>query len=92
MQQIIEVDNIKCGGCAKTIQNSLLKMPNIQKVTVEIETGQITVEGDNLNQEEISEKLLALGYPKKGTVSGFNSLKAKGKSFVSCAIGRMDKS
>jgi copper chaperone len=33
--------------------------------------------------------LLSLGYPEKGSVAGMEALKAKGKSFVSCAIGRM---
>ena len=92
MQEIITVENVKCGGCAKTIETNLVKNPNVQKVTVDIEQGQVAVEGVNLQRETLIGTLASLGYPEKGSVAGLESLKAKGKSFVSCAIGRMDKS
>ena len=91
MQEMITVENIKCRGCAKTIENSLLKALEIRTVSVDVEQGLVTVEGDNLQREHIAQTLLSLGYPEKGAVAGLESLKAKGKSFVSCAIGRMDK-
>ena len=91
MQEVITVENIKCQGCAKTIETSLLKTPAIRTVNVDVEQGLVTVEGDNLQREQIAHTLLSLGYPEKGSVAGLESLKAKGKSFVSCAIGRMDR-
>jgi copper chaperone CopZ len=91
MQEMIAVENIKCRGCAKTIESNLLKTLEIRTVNVDVEQGLITVEGDNLQREQIAHTLLSLGYPEKGSVAGLESIKAKGKSFVSCAIGRMDK-
>jgi copper chaperone len=91
MQEMIAVENIKCQGCAKTIESNLLKISKIRAVNVDVEQGLVTVEGDNLQHEQITHALLSLGYPEKGSVAGLASLKAKGKSFVSCAIGRMDK-
>ncbi|BAP55858.1 heavy metal transport/detoxification protein [Thioploca ingrica] len=91
MQEMIAVENIKCRGCAKTIESSLLKTPQVRTVSVDIEQGLVMIEGDNLQREQIAQTLLSLGYPEKGSVAGLKSLKAKGKSFVSCAIGRMDK-
>ena len=91
MQEMITVENIKCRGCAKTIESSLLKTPAVRTVSVDVEQGLVTIEGDNLQREQIAHTLLSLGYPEKGSVAGLESLKAKGKSFVSCAIGRMDK-
>jgi len=39
----------------------------------------------------LAKVLLDLGYPEIDSVEGFDSAKAKAKSFVSCAIGKMDK-
>lgn len=91
MQETISVENIKCGGCARTIENNLKKIENLHTVTVNVEEGVITVEGDNLQREELVKLLFSLGYPEKGSVSGLSSFKAKATSVVSCAIGRIDK-
>lgn len=91
MQESIAVENIKCGGCARTIENNLKKIENLHSVTVNVEEGLITVEGDNLQREEIVKLLLSLGYPETGSVNGLSSFKAKATSVVSCAIGRIDK-
>lgn len=91
MQEIISVENIKCGGCARTIENNLNKIPDIQSVTIDVEAGKVTVEGENLQRDALINTLLSLGYPEKGSVSGLSSFKAKATSVVSCAIGRIDK-
>jgi len=91
MQLTISVENIKCGGCAKTIEKSLLKMQGVQQVDVNIIEGMVTLAGENLDKEIIAKTLLSLGYPEKGSAEGMASLTSKAKSFVSCAIGRMDK-
>ncbi len=89
MQFVINVENIKCGGCARSIENSLLKLSGVAEVRVDVEQGQVSVEGESFNSAEIAQKLLSLGYPEKGSVEGLASLTAMGKSFVSCAIGRL---
>jgi copper chaperone len=91
MQEIIAVENIKCGGCARTIENNLNKIPNIQSVVIDVEAGTVAVAGENLQRDELVKTLLSLGYPEKGSVSGISSFKAKATSVVSCAIGRIDK-
>lgn len=58
------VQNVKCQGCASTIQEGLTKIPDVQDVKVEIETGHISVTGTNLNRTQIGEKLAELGYPE----------------------------
>ena len=88
---MIAVENIKCGGCAKSIENALLKIAGVEKVGINIEQGEITVEGEPLSKDELCKTLLSLGYPEKGSIAGLDALKARGKSFVSCAIGRWDK-
>lgn len=85
----IQVDNIKCGGCANTIRKRLTQLPGVGNVTVDIEQGVVQVEADPGLREAVAESLLHAGYPESGSASGMASIKAKATSFVSCAIGRM---
>ena len=89
MNHIIDVENIKCGGCASTIEKKLQQLDSVTAVSVDIEQGQVTIEAADDNRERLIETLLASGYPEKGTAEGLKAAKAKAKSFVSCAIGRM---
>lgn len=85
----IEVENIKCGGCANSIRKGLLEDSRIDSVEVDIDNGQIAYEGDETARNDAIKKLLKMGYPEKGSVEGIKSAAAKAKSFASCAIGRM---
>ncbi len=90
MSYVIAVENIKCGGCANSIRKGLLEDPHVDEVSVDIETGQVAIEGDESVRDDIAAKLAHLGYPEVGSVEGMKSAAAKAKSFVSCAIGRID--
>ncbi|MBC8494429.1 MAG: heavy-metal-associated domain-containing protein [bacterium] len=87
----ITVDNIKCGGCAGSITKKLSAAFNTDTIDVNIEQGVVTIDLDDSKKEELVQVLLDLGYPETDSVHGFDSAKAKAKSFVSCAIGKMDK-
>ncbi len=89
MQHIIEVENIKCGGCANTITGRLGRIDGVGTVEVDIEHGRITVEAPDDSRDRLVSSLLASGYPEKGSVEGMEAAKARAKSFVSCAIGKM---
>lgn len=92
MKTTIKVVNIKCGGCANSIHKSLASLTGVFGVSVNLESGEITVDHtDEVSRQQLAAKLHAMGYPEEGTVKGFEALKAGAKSFVSCAIGRMDK-
>lgn len=85
----IQVENIKCGGCANTIRKRLTQLPGVAGVQVDIEQGAVHVEADPTLRAAAAEALLQAGYPESGTASGMASIKAKATSFVSCAIGRV---
>ncbi|SFV77259.1 Heavy metal transport/detoxification protein [hydrothermal vent metagenome] len=87
----ITVDNIKCGGCAGSITKKLTSIFDTDKIDVNIEQGVISIDLDDSKKDELAKVLLDLGYPEIDSVEGFDSAKAKAKSFVSCAIGKMDK-
>ncbi|TEU21905.1 MAG: copper chaperone [Gammaproteobacteria bacterium] len=87
----ITVENIKCGGCAGTITKKLTSTFDTDNVDVNIEQGTISIDIDDAKREDLVKVLLDLGYPETDSVHGFGSAKAKAKSFVSCAIGKMDQ-
>ena len=91
MNYEVSVENIKCGGCANTIRTRLEKLDGIDSVTVDVESGRVTVDGDEDTRQNVIERLASLGYPETGSVEGIRSATAKAKSFVSCAVGRMEK-
>lgn len=80
------VDNIKCGGCANNVKLSLNKIEGISSVEVEIEAGKVAFEyASDEAKTAVLQKLTSLGYPEQGT----STLAQKGKSYVSCMIGRV---
>lgn len=91
MPYVIEVDNIKCGGCASSIRRRLLEVAGVTGVEVDIDAGRVTVEGEPESRSAVVEALRQMGYPERGTVEGLASVGAKAKSFVSCAVGRLDR-
>jgi copper chaperone len=92
MQISIEVENIKCGGCANSITSKLMEDERIQTVEVDVDNGIVTLEtdSDEVRNDAIT-SLLKMGYPETGSVEGLKAVKAKASSFVSCAVGRMSQ-
>jgi copper chaperone len=86
----IVVDNIKCGGCTNTIHNRLMADGRVREVVVDIAGGTVSVEAEAASRDDIAQALAHLGYPKAGSVEGLKAAAAKAKSFVSCAVGRID--
>ena len=84
MQQQIEVENIKCGGCVNSITTALLKIAGVTGVEINKDIDTVLVTGD-VKRQLIVDKLNELGYPEKGD----NTLMRKAKSYVNCAIGRI---
>ena len=91
MSYSISVDNIKCGGCASTIRTRLNEMDIVDDCQVDIDNGIVNIDGDQADRRQVADKLLSLGYPESGTAEGLGAATAKAKSFVSCAVGRMNK-
>ena len=89
MSWTVAVENIKCGGCARSIEKSVAAIPGVKGLTVNVEANQVTVQGDESLRTTVLERLARLGYPERGAVAGFDAAAAKAKSFVSCAIGKV---
>jgi len=89
MSYSIQVENIKCGGCAGTISKRLNELESVTECNVDVEAGTVTINGDESDKVAVAQLLLKLGYPETGTAEGLKAAKAKAKSFVSCAVGKM---
>lgn len=87
----IEVENIKCGGCASSIKTKLNKTDGVDSADVDVENGSVTVKADTVAKDKIIASLKSMGYPEVGSVEGLANAKAKATSFVSCAVGKMNK-
>ncbi len=87
MTTSIFIENLKCGGCAATIKKGMLGIDSVESVEVNVETSEVTVSHSKDVISLLKEKLSKLGYPETGDK---NTVVHKAKSFVSCAVGRLD--
>lgn len=87
MTTTIVIENLKCGGCAATIKKGIASIEAVKEVAVNVDTSEVTVETSKDVLGQVKEKLSKLGYPEVGDK---NTVVHKAKSFVSCAVGRLD--
>ena len=85
MTETIYVENIRCGGCMKSIREALGRLPGVDEVVVSKEEEKLEVTGTAPDRVRIVDKLASMGYPEKGN----NSILYKAKSLVSCAAGKL---
>ena len=88
MEISIKVANLKCYGCANTIKKNIIKFKEVSNVEIDVENSLVDIEfsGNDNNIEEYKGKLKKLGYPEDDN----NNTISVAKSFVSCAIGRIN--
>lgn len=87
MRTSIIVQNLKCGGCAKTITTKLSQLENVTNILVDTESSTVSFVASNSEVAiSVKEKLKSLGYP---SIEDVNGVLSKAKSFVSCATGKI---
>jgi len=92
MQQTFEVQNVKCGGCAGTLKKALAEAFGEVTVDLTVTPRTITLDLEPDAADSLKLQLRKLGYPLVGDeLSTFQTIETKAKSFVSCAIGKMNE-
>jgi copper chaperone len=93
MEKKFKALNIKCGGCANTVKESLREDFGEVEVDLEQEPRVVTLEIKNEEHEKLfRKKMRGLGYPMDDEELGaFTATGLKAKSFVSCAVGKMNQ-
>lgn len=88
MEETLKIQNLKCGGCANTLITKLSELKSVSNVEVDNNNSAVSFNHENeTNLTEVKTLLSKLGYPIVGEK---NVLTTKAKSFVSCAIGRIN--
>ncbi|HSG67767.1 MAG TPA: heavy-metal-associated domain-containing protein [Bacteroidales bacterium] len=87
--ETIVVENLKCNGCANSIRRELTWIGEVINVEVDVDESIVKVDYTSKNnmREIFVDKLRKLGYPEEGT----GKMNQRVKSYVSCAIGKMQK-
>ena len=78
MQVSYKVLNVKCGGCATSIQNNLSKIEGIREISIDVPSGTVEISGENFDETIIKDTLTQIGYPIDDT----DSLLAKAKHLL----------
>jgi copper chaperone CopZ len=87
MKTTFQVQNLKCGGCAKTISNKLSDIKEIKDVIVEKDSSSVSFDHQSADDASLVKDVLKrIGYP---TIDDENGFVDKAKSFVSCASGKL---
>ncbi|MFC4267717.1 heavy-metal-associated domain-containing protein [Polaribacter marinivivus] len=87
MKTTLQIENLKCGGCAATIKKGILAIGGVENVDVNLEESSVSITSTKNNLKEVKIKLSKLGYPEIGDK---NTVLHKAKSFISCAVGKID--
>jgi copper chaperone CopZ len=83
----IEVQNLKCGGCANTITKAVQAIEGTSEVQVDKDLSTVTFEAlDDAVIDAVKTKLSHLGYPE---TDAKNTMMHKAVSYVSCATGKL---
>ncbi len=89
MKTSVAIQNLKCGGCENTIVKKLHALKGITDISVNISDSILSFSYETKNGlETVKKELSRLGYPIEGYK---NTLDKKAKSYISCAIGRINK-
>lgn len=65
MKKIMMVEGMTCGHCEMAVKNSLKELEGVQDVMVDLSTGKVEVNGDNLQDNLLKEAVDEAGYQVK---------------------------
>ena len=58
MNYFVDIQNLKCGGCAKTVIDSLSKIEGIHEISVDVDLSKVSFSSEAETTLEIVEKKL----------------------------------
>lgn len=83
----LQIQNLKCGGCANTIEDELSHLSGVSHVHVDHDNSSVKFQVEHVEDEVwVADKLIKLGYPPVGEN---NNAIRQIKSYVSCMKGRV---
>jgi len=61
----LEVTGMSCGSCVAHVEEALREVEGVREVSVDLESGRATVEGDEIDADALVEAVTAAGYGAK---------------------------
>lgn len=65
MKKVLTVEGMTCSHCERAVKESLKELNEVLDVKVDLTTGKVEVDGDNLNDKRLKEKVDEAGYEVK---------------------------
>jgi copper chaperone len=83
----ILIANLSCEGCVNTITKKLTAITGVERVEVDLNTNNVSVNHNEMvNREQLTQMLLSIGYPE---ATEKNGLLTQLKSVTSCLTGKL---
>ncbi len=83
----ITIANLNCSGCINTITKKLTGIIGVEKVEVDLETNNVSVNHNGtVKRKQLTQMLLSIGYPE---ATEKNGLLTQLKSITSCLTGKL---
>jgi copper chaperone len=67
----VHVENIKCGGCEKSIVKGLMSIEGLSDVEIDREQQLVSVTADASLRDALVAKLKSMGYPSMAALAGW---------------------
>lgn len=63
MKKNYELSGMSCGGCVKSVQNALLKLPNVEEANVQLHPQSVVITmSENIGTEALQAQLNKVGH------------------------------
>lgn len=87
MKTRVYIQNLRCGGCAKSIESALSTIEGLKVIKINTEEDYLEYNQDGDEQQfRVLNKLKEIGYPP---ADENNNIGLKTKSIISCLKGRL---
>lgn len=64
----ISIEGMTCNHCRMTVENNISAMEGVEEVSVDLQSGEVRIGGNDINIQKIALRVKELGYHYKGTV------------------------
>lgn len=62
MKKVLLVEGMSCGHCEKAVKGAVGNLDGVSSVVVDLGSKQVTVEGENLQEEALKQAIEDAGY------------------------------
>lgn len=62
MEKVLRVDGMTCGHCKASVEGTVSKLEGVESVSVDLDSKEVKVVGENLDLEKIKEAIEEIGF------------------------------